>query len=86
MAGHRDSVFSFGAYRRAPSGTRLANILGVIGGDEGSQWGGACLEELEGSANVVKATSAAHRTPVHDAARWCREIDGRVDGDREWNY
>ena len=38
--------------------------------------GGACLDELEGSANVVKATSVAHRTPVHDAARWFCEFDG----------
>jgi len=30
----------------------------------GNQGGGACLEEFEGSANVVKATSPAHRAPV----------------------
>ena len=49
----------------------------------GSQGGGVCLEELEGSANVVKATSAAHRTSVHDAERWFCELDGMVDGIRE---
>ena len=30
----------------------------------GNQGRGGCLEEFEGGANVVKATSAAHRTPV----------------------
>ena len=30
----------------------------------GNRAGGACLEELERSASVAKATSAAHRTPV----------------------
>ena len=31
-------------------------FLEVIGGDEANRGGVACLEELEGSANVVKAT------------------------------
>ena len=44
------------------------------------------MEGLEGSANVVSATSAAHRTPVHDAARWFYELDWAVDGIRERNY
>jgi hypothetical protein len=35
----------------------------------GSQGGGACLEELEGSANVVKAASVAWRPLSHDAER-----------------
>ena len=74
---------SAGAYRSPPSSTRVASIPGVIGGDEGNQGGGACLEELEGTANVVKATSAAHRTPVHYADRWFCELDGMVDGVRE---
>ena len=30
---------------------------------------GACPEELEGIANVVKVTLAAHQRPVHDAER-----------------
>ena len=42
----------------------------------GNQGGGACLEELERRSNVVKATSTAHRTLVHDAARWHCELDG----------
>ena len=50
---------STGAYRWAPSNTRVADILGFIIGDEGYHGGGACLEELEGSANVVKAASVA---------------------------
>jgi hypothetical protein len=56
----------------------------------GNQGRGACLEEFQGSANVVKATSAAHRTPVHDAARWFCELDwmalvedGEVLGSRQ---
>ena len=52
----------------------------------GNQAGDACLEGLEGSANVVKAASTAHRTPVHDAARWFCELDWVVDGIRERNY
>ena len=35
----------------------------------GSQGEGACLEELEGSANVVKAASVAWRPLTHDAER-----------------
>ena len=54
--------------------------LGVIGGDERSQGGGACLEELEGSANVVKAASVAWRPLTHDAERWSCELDWMVDG------
>ena len=49
----------------------------------GNQGRGACLEEFEGSANVVKATSAAHRTPVHHADRWFCTLDGMVDGVHE---
>jgi len=49
----------------------------------GNQGGGTCLEEFEGSANVVKATSAAHRTPVHDADRRFCELEWMVDGIRE---
>ena len=41
----------------------------------------ACF--VEGSANVVKVTSAAHRTPVHHAERWFCTLDGMVDGIRE---
>ena len=33
----------------------------------GTQGKGACLKELERSANVVKAASAAGRTLTHDA-------------------
>ena len=40
-------------------------------------------QELERSANVVKATSAAHRTQVHDADRWFYELDWMIDGVRE---
>ena len=72
-----------GAYRRAPRSTWVANILGVIGGDKGSQRGGACPEELEESANVVKAASVAWRTLSHDAERWFCELDWMVDGIRE---
>jgi len=39
------------------------------------QGGGACLEELEGSANVVKAASVAWRPLTHDAKRWFCELD-----------
>ncbi len=42
--------------------------------------------EFEGGGNVVKATFAVHRTPVHDAAGWFCELDGRVDGIRELHY
>ena len=49
----------------------------------GNQGRGACLGEFEGSANVVTATSAAHRTPVHGDAGWFCELDGKVDGIRE---
>ena len=41
------------------------------------------LEEFEGGANVVKATSAAHRTPVHDDAGWFCELNWLLDGIRE---
>ncbi len=44
----------------------------------GNQGRGACLGEFEGSANVVTATSAAHRTPVHDDAGWFCELMGRL--------
>ena len=37
---------SAGAYRRAPSSTRVASILGIIGGDGGSQGGAVRLDEL----------------------------------------
>jgi hypothetical protein len=43
----------------------------------------ACPWEFEGSANVVTATSAAYRTPVHDDDGWLYELDGKVDGIRE---
>ena len=36
-----------------------------------------------GSARVVNATTAAHQTPAHDAARWFCELDWVVDGIRE---
>ena len=39
---------SAGAYRRAPSSTRVASILGIIGGDGGSQGGAVRLDELKG--------------------------------------
>ena len=38
---------SAGAYRRAPSSTRVASILGIIGGDEDSQGGAVRLDELK---------------------------------------
>ena len=38
---------SAGAYRRAPSNTRVASILGIIGGDGGSQGGAVRLDELK---------------------------------------
>ena len=38
---------SAGAYRRAPSSTRVASILGIIGGDGGSQGGAVRLDELK---------------------------------------
>ena len=63
--------------------TRLANILEVIRGEQRRPRRGACLGELEGSANAVTATSAAHRTAVHDDAGWFCELDGKVDGIRE---
>ena len=50
------------------------------GGWRTSMW--ACLEEFEGSANVVTATSAAHRTTVHDDDGWFCELDWVVDGGR----
>ena len=36
--------------------------------------------QFEWGANVVKAISAAYRTPVHDADRWRCELDWMVDG------
>ena len=39
---------SAGAYRRAPSSTRVASVLGITGGDEGSQGGAVRLDELKG--------------------------------------
>lgn len=51
---------SAGAYRRAPSSTRVANVLEIIRGGRGNQGRGACLKEFEGSAIVLIATSAAH--------------------------
>ena len=39
---------SAGAYRRAPSSTGVASILGIIGGDEDSQGGAVRLDELKG--------------------------------------
>ena len=42
----------------------MASIPGVSGDDERNQEGGGWLEELKGSVNVVKATSASHRTPI----------------------
>lgn len=44
---------------------------------------GACLEELEGSANVVKAASVAWRPLTHNAERLFCELDWMVDGVRE---
>jgi len=41
------------------------------------------VEEFERGANVVKATSAVHRTLVHDAAGWFCELYGKVDGVRK---
>ena len=38
---------SAGAYRRAPCSTRVASILGIIGGDEDSQGGAVRLDELK---------------------------------------
>ncbi len=49
----------------------------------GNRMGGACLEDLEGSVNVVKAASVAWRMLTHGAERWFRELDGMVDGVRE---
>lgn len=43
---------------------------------------GEGLEGLEGGASVIKATSAAHRTPDPDAAEGICELDGKVDGIR----
>ena len=40
--------------------------------NRGNQGRGACPEEFDRGANVVKATSVTHRTPVHDAAGWFR--------------
>ncbi len=55
----------------------ISHPIGEDGGGSRLRQGrGACLDELEGSANVVKATSAAHRTPVHDAARWFVNLMG----------
>ena len=54
-----------------------------MGSDEGKRGRGACPEELEGSANVVKAASVAHRTLIEDAERWFCELDWIVDSIRE---
>lgn len=40
------------------------------------------LEELDGSANLVEATSGSRRALTHDAERWSCELDGMVDGVR----
>ena len=48
-----------------------------------NQGRGARLEEFEGGAYVVKATSDAHRTPVHVANGWSCELDGKVDDIRK---
>ena len=48
-------------------------------GMRSNQGRGACLEEFEGGANVVKATSAAYRTPVHYDHGWFCELDEMVD-------
>jgi hypothetical protein len=48
----------------------------------GSQGGGAYLEELEGSKNVVDAAFVAWRPLTHDAERWFCELDRVVDGVR----
>ena len=77
---------SAGPHWWSPCSTWVASRPGVIGGDGRSREGDSCLAELERSANVVKATSAAHRTPVHDDARWFCELDWPVDGIRESNY
>jgi hypothetical protein len=42
--------------------------------------------QFERSANAVKATSPAHRTPVHDDTEWFCELDWVVDAIREKNY
>ncbi len=70
-----DIPASIGAYRPAPSSTRVANILEVIRGEK-KQLRTACVPgEFKWGANVVKATSAAHRRLVQDAAGWFCELD-----------
>ena len=49
-------------------------------GDQGEM---PARRSSRGVGNVVEATSAAHRTPVHDAERSFCEIGGMVDGIRE---
>ena len=49
----------------------------------GGQGGDACLDELEGSARVVKVASVDWRPLTHDAERWFCELDWMVDGVRE---
>ena len=44
------------------------------------------MGEFDGSAHAVKATSAVHRTPVHDDAGWFSELDWVVNAIREKNY
>ena len=74
---------SVGTYRSSPCSTRVANILGSLDVVRCSQRGGACLEELEGSANVVEAAFVAWRPLARDAERWFCELDGMVDGVRD---
>ena len=49
----------------------------------GNQGGGACLDELEGSAKLVKAASVAWRTLTHDAERWFCKLDWKDNGIRK---
>ncbi len=45
-----------------------------------ASWGGAWLEELEGSPYVVKAASVAWRLLTNDSERWFCELDWNVPG------
>ena len=76
----RQVLMRIGRLRPAPAQRIFLRSSEVNRGNLG---GGACLKEFEGSANVVEATSAAHRTPVHDAAGCVCELDGKFDGIRE---
>ncbi len=71
--------------RDNPLRRKLPPWLSFIPSDDpkDNHYPGACLEELEGSANVVKAASVAWRTLTHDAERWFCELDWMVDGIRE---